>query len=225
MEKNLNNAKHLETLQSDYFVRMMLPDAEKKVSSYVIEEKRNLIKLLKSVKKISNFNFVVIGSGTLWYIDLAYESVKKYIAVEPLADIFIAKQVMFVLKQLKSIDVVKKNFGDFSKKILNENNSIFVFHFNILSYINDPFKKINKYLKEGDILYVSSWNITETAINVRKEYFDFLNAETNPSDFKIDPTSTLGLCDLDSFPFCELKFYKSHKRIKGEITDILIVYS
>jgi hypothetical protein len=168
---------------------------------------------------------VVIGSGTLWYIDLVYESVKKYIAIEPLADIFIAKQVMFVLKQLKNIDVIKKNFGDFSKKILNENNSIFVFHFNILSYIYDPVKKINKYLKEGDILYISSWNTTESAIKVRKEYFDLINSGVNPSDSKIDPTSTLGLCNLDSFPFSELKYYKSHKRIKGKITDILIIYS
>lgn len=225
MVKNLNNAKPLEDLQSDYFVRMMLPDAEKKVLPYVIEEKANLIKLLKSINKTDNFNFVVIGSGTLWYIDLVYESVKKYIAIEPLADIFIAKQVMFVLKQLKNIDVIKNNFGDFSKKILIKNNSIFVFHFNILSYIYDPVKKINKYLKEGDILYISSWNTTESAIKVRKEYFDLINSGTNPADSRIDPTSTLGLCNLDLFPFSELKYYKSHKRIKGKITDILIIYS
>ena len=32
MPQSLNNTKSLESLQSDYFVRMMLPDAEKKVS-------------------------------------------------------------------------------------------------------------------------------------------------------------------------------------------------
>jgi hypothetical protein len=61
MVKNLNNAKPLENLQSDYFVRMMLPDAEKKVLPYVIEEKANLIKLLKSINKIDNL--------ILWLLD------------------------------------------------------------------------------------------------------------------------------------------------------------
>ena len=225
MNKNLNDTKPLESLQSDYFVRMMLPGAEKKVRPYVLEERKSLTKIVKSIKNINKFNFVVVGSGTLWYIDLVYSVVRKYIAIEPLADIFIAKQVMFVLKQLKNIDVINKDFGNFSKTVLENTNSIFVFHFNILSYISDPVKKINKYLKEGDILYVSSWNTTEEAVNVRKEYFDFINTGMNSVDSKIDPDSTLGLCNLDMFPFEKLKYHKSHERIKGKITDILIIYA
>ena len=225
MPQSLNNTKSLESLQSDYFVRMMLPDAEKKVSPYVLEERKSLTKIIKSIKRIREFNFVVIGSGTLWYIDLVYSTVKKYIAIEPLADIFIAKQVMFVLRQLNNIDVIDKDFGKFPKSLLGNANSIFIFHFNILSYIFDPVKKINKYLKRGDILYISSWNKTNAAHEVRKAYFDFVNSGMNSADPKIDPNSTLGLCNLDLFPFGELKYYKSHKRIKGKITDILIIYT
>jgi hypothetical protein len=131
----------------------MLPDAEKKVSPYVLEERKSLVKIIKSIKNINEFNFVVIGSGTLWYIDLVYSVVKKYIAIETLADIFIAKQVMFVLRRLRNIDVINKDFGKFPKSLLGNANSIFIFHFNILSYIFDPVKKSINILK-WEIFYI-----------------------------------------------------------------------
>lgn len=225
MGENLSNPAQLEHLQSDYFVRMMLPDAEEKAYPYVHEEQRILTKLLKSIGNTARYNFVVIGSGTMWYIELVYGKVKKYIAVEPLADIFLPRQIRFMLKQHENIKIIGKEFGRFSKSDLGDFNSIFVFHFNILSYILDPIRKINKYLKKGDILYISSWNRKEEAARVRKEYFDFINSGTNSEVAKIDPDLAIGLCNLDSFPFHKLNYYKSHKRIKGEITDVLIIHT
>lgn len=225
MGEKLNNAAQLESLQSDYFVRMMLPDAEAKAQPYVAEERRSLSRLIGSIGDIARRNFVVIGSGTIWYIELAYLKTRKYIAVEPLAEIFLPQQIRFVLGQHKNVRIIDKEFGGFPKRDLENANSLFVFHFNILSYIPDPIRKINKYLKKGDVLYISSWNRTEEARRSRKEYFDFINSGVKSDTAKIDPEMTMGLCNLDLFPFHKLRYYKSHKRIKGKITDVLIIYT
>lgn len=224
MVKKLNSAVNLEKLQADYFVRMMLPNAEEKAVRYSTEEKIALLSVLEN-KIYNSYNFVVIGSGTLWYIDEVYEKVHKYIAVEPLAEIFIHKQVMFLIDKLSKVLVINDEFGNFSEKLINDFNNVLVFHFNILSYIPDPIQKINKYLKEGDVIFISSWSSTSEAKNIRKAYFDFINNGISDDDLKIDPSSDIGLCDLDLFDFLKLSHYKSHKRIKGEITDILIIFS
>lgn len=220
----LNSPKRLKKIKDEYFVKMMLPDSEEKALPYVNEEEATLKKLLNSNNHINDFNFVVVGSGTLWYLDIAYGKVKNYIAVEPLADIFIHEQVRFILQKHKNIKVIGEEFGEYEIEQPLMQNSMFVFHFNILSYIPNPIRRINKYLKEGDILYISSWNSTIKAKSVRKNYFDYLNANTSSNSYKINPDETTGLCNLDVFPFDKLKFYKSHERIKGEITDILIIY-
>lgn len=202
----------------------MLPDAERKAEPYVKEERKTLVYLIDSIPKLNEKNFIVVGSGTLWYIELAFGKVKTYVAVEPLADIFIQKQVQFILNQHKDVKVINKDFGEFKLNEIPNINSLYVFHFNILAYILHPIRSINMYLKEGDIIYISSWNRTLKAKQARKKYFDFVNNNTGSNSFKIDPEKTTGLCNLDVFPFNRLKYYKKHKRIKGEITDILIIY-
>lgn len=204
---------------------MMLPDSEEKAEPYVKEERTALLKLMSKTANLMQMNFIVVGSGTIWYIEIASNKVGKYIAVEPLADIFIQKQVKFILDKHEDIKIVGKEFGDFPRSELGDQNSIFVFHFNILSYIPNPVKRINKYLKPGDVLYISSWSNTPEAKAARKEYFDYLNLTTNPDNFQIDPNEEVGLCNLDLFPFNELKHYRKHTRIKGTITDILIIYT
>lgn len=201
----------------------MLPESEKKAQSYVDEEIKSLSSLMSSVTDLKERNFIIVGAGTLWYIDLVYGQVKNYIAIEPLADIFIQKQVNFILSMHQDIAVIDKDFGDFDQRDLPTNSSIFVFHFNILSYLSQPIKKINKYLRKGDILYLSTWNSTPEAKKTRKEYFSFINDGMSPSEFTIDPDKAIGWCNLDAFPFQKLKYYQSHQRIKGLITDILII--
>jgi len=224
MKDKLNKASQLKKIQDNYFVRMMLPDAEERAELYVKEEKEALLKLMTSIPGIDKMNFVIIGSGTIWYIELAYDKTKTYVAVEPLANIFIQRQFNYILSKHKNIKIIDKEFGDFTAIEIPNNNSIFVFHFNILAYIPNPIRNINKYLKEGDILYISSWNNSDEAKQVRKTYFDYLNLNTDSNSFKINPEETVGLCNLDIFPFHKLKYYKRHERIKGKITDILIIY-
>lgn len=223
MGKKFNDPDKLTKIQNNYFVRMMLPDSEKKADPYVKEESKWLRELITNVQGLNQWNFVVVGSGTLWYLDLVYENVKNYVAVEPLADVFIQKQVNFILSYHSDIHVIPNQFGDFGKEQIPSANSVFLFHFNILSYIPKPIDKINKYINKGDILYISTWNNSEIAKKSRREYFNYINNGMKYDEFKIDPDQPIGLCSLDNFPFEELKYYSSHKRIKGEVTDILII--
>lgn len=223
MVKKLNDPEKLAKIQNDYFVRMMLPDSEKKAEPYVKEEAKWLKELITSVHGLNQWNFVVVGSGTLWYLDLVYNHVKNYVAVEPLADVFIQKQVNFILSYHSDIHVIPNQFGEFNKEQIPSANSVFLFHFNILSYIPEPINKINKYLRKGDVLYISTWNNSEIAKKSRRDYFNYINNGMNDKEFKVDPDKPIGLCNLDNFPFNELKYYTTHKRIKGEVTDILII--
>jgi hypothetical protein len=101
---------------------------------------------------------------------------------------------------------------------------MFIFHFNILAYINNPIKNINKYLKRGDIIYLSTWCNSKNAAKVKKEYFDFLGLHHYKTLFNFDPKKNKDICKFERFPFDKLKYYKGHERIKGSITDILIIY-
>ncbi len=224
MNKRLNEASKLKDIEDSYFVRMMLPDAEKKAGLYVKEERNALVKLISNTDEINKRNFIVIGAGTLWYIELVFGKVKKYIAIEPLADTFVQKQVSFILDKHDNIKVIGKELGKFKESEIPDNKSIFVFHFNILAYIPNPIVKINKYLKKGDILYFSTWSNSDKARQVRKRYFDYISFNQSANSFKIDYEKPTALCNLDTFPFTKLKHYKTHKRIRGNITDILIVY-
>lgn len=219
MQKN----KSTET-KDNYFIRMMSPDAEKKAFLYLKEEEKNLSNLLFSFKNLNKKNFVVVGAGALWYLDLVFEKVNKYIAIDPLSNIFIQKQIRFIISKHHNIKIIGKELGIFKKKELGSNSSIFIFHFNILAYIKNPISIINKYLKHGDILYLSTWSDSTRAKKVRQEYFNFLGFDQFKKIFNIDPKKNSGICDFDSFPFKKLKLYKSHERIKGIITDLLIIY-
>lgn len=215
----------IKTLQEkdDYFIKMMMPDAEKKAELYIQEEKDAIARLLSGVKSLNKMNFIVVGAGALWYIEMAFARAKRYIAIEPLADIFIQKQFSFILSKHKNIKVIAKELGNFKKSEIPNNSSIFIFHFNILAYLPDPIDKINKYLKKGDILYFSTWGNSNRARKIKQEYFKYLGLDQAANPFKIDFSSDK-LCDLDAFPFDQLKYYKTHKRIKGKIADILIIY-
>jgi hypothetical protein len=132
--------------------------------------------------------------------------------------------VRYLAEQMKSITLLEKKFGDVHTDELPSGNSIYVFFFNILGYIDEPVSIINRLLKKGDILFISSWNYrNDRARKIRTKYFDYLNSFEK--SVVIDPTETIGICNLDFFPFKSLKYYKSHKRIIGSVTDILIIYT
>ena len=211
------------SVSKDYFFRMMSGKATVLSKPYDSEEREVINSFISKNQDISKMNFVVVGAGMLSYLESAFNKVLNYVAIEPLADVFVKKQLKFLVQQFKNIIVIPKKFGDVNKKDIPDNPSVFTFIFNILAYIEHPISKINKIITPGDILIISSWNRTDEAKKVRKEYFDYLNSVEK--EVIIDPKQTIGLCNLNNFPFEKLVSYKKHKRIKGLITDILIIYT
>lgn len=211
------------SVNDDYYYRMLSPQAIKRSLSYQHEEEKSLKDLLSKTSNANNMNFIAVGAGELWYLEYGLQYAKKYVSIEPLTKIFLNDSVRYLVKQTPNIALLEKKFGEVLREEIPSGNSIYVFLFNILAYIEKPISIVNRLLREGDILFISSWNSTFKAKEVRTRYFNYLNKFEKK--VVIDPDDTIGLCHLDDFPFQSLKYYKKHRRITGKITDILMIYT
>lgn len=211
-------------ITEEYFVKMMMPQIQKIAKPFEDEEGETLANVIKTIES-TTYNLVVVGAGTLFYVEHALEHGMQYIAIEPLIDIFLQKQIKFIVQKHSDIKYIGSEFGIFDTKELGQKKSLFAFIFNILGYIQQPLTHINKYLKAGDILFIASWNSESMpSVKVRDDYFSALNEASDRFDNIMYNKETTGLCRLDHFPFHALKYYQHHKRIKNTITDILIIY-
>ncbi|MEK7571266.1 MAG: hypothetical protein AAB553_03245 [Patescibacteria group bacterium] len=223
IKKYLTESPKKGSVSEDYFHRMLSPQAIKRSKPYHNEEEENLKNFLTKTPEARRMNFIAVGAGELWYLKYGLKYANKYISIEPLTKIFLNDSIEYLAKQMKNIILIEKMFGDVKKDEIPEGNSLYVFLFNILAYIENPIPAINKLLREGDILFISAWNTKKRAKVVRKRYFNYLNKFEK--QVVIDPEESVGLCYLDHFLFESLKYYKRHKRMTGKITDILIIYT
>ncbi len=132
-----------------------------------------------------------------------------------------ARQMNFVAIGAGEFSYLQHGLTYASRYVLIEPNmDIF---FNVISYIEDPIQSINRIIRKGDILFLSSWAKNQKARTIRKEYLTYLNnAESHPA---VDLSVTTGLCNLDEFPFEKLKYYSRHVRQNSTVTDVLIIYT
>lgn len=212
------------TVNDEYFVRMMLPIIKKEAHCFEAEEKLLLLKLVSSLSNKEQYKLAIIGAGTLSYVEIAIMQKIDYIAIEPLINLYIQTELLFLIEQQPNVSIIAENFGEFSANKLGKTNHIFTFIFNVFAYINNPLEKINKYLKKGDILFISTWNLhSEKAIKIKKRYFEFMREPMLIANLNYDKFQTGKIYDLDCFDFTKLNSYINHKRITGNITDILII--
>jgi hypothetical protein len=220
--KPLTETPEPGSVDDEYFYRMLSPQALTLSAPYNNEESEELERCLCQYAGIKDMNFIAIGGGELWELRKALKYTARYVCIEPLANIFINDSVKFLTEQHDTISIVAKKFGAVMAEDLPSGNSFFMFLFNILAYINDPIESINRLLRQGDILFMSTWANTPEAHRTRMSYFEFLNED---QEIIIDPAASVGLAHFDNFPFEKLRFYKRHERIKGAVTDILIIYT
>ena len=223
IKKYLTEGPEEGSVSEDYFYRMLSPQAVKRSKAYNSEEENILKDLLVKTPEARHMNFIAVGAGELWYLKYGLKYTKKYVSIEPLTKIFLNDSIEYLAKQMKNIVLLEKKFGDVKKDEIPEGNSLYVFLFNILAYIENPIPAINSLLREGDILFISAWNTTKKAKKIRTQYFNYLNKFEEK--VVIDPEETVGLCYLDNFPFQSLKYYKKQKRITGKVVDVLIIYT
>lgn len=221
---SLTETPKLGSVSEDYYYRMLSPQALIYAAPFLGEEKDVLVDFLQNTSQISQMNLVVVGAGELWYLPLGFEYAKRYVSIEPLSDIFLNDSIKYLTTANPRITVINKRFHDVKSADLPDGNSVFVFLFNILAYLEDPLEDINKLIKPGDILFISGWNHRNPlARSVRKQYFDYLNSFEK--DVIIDPDGSVGICRLDCFPFSSLNSHIRHQRVTGNISDQLIIYT
>jgi hypothetical protein len=211
------------SVNDEYFYRMLSPYALKLSAPYNDEESEVLERFLKSYSPVKDMNFVAVGGGELWELRRASQYTKRYLCIEPLADIFINDSVKYLVEQFDNVSYIAKRFGDVLPSDLPPGNSFFMFLFNILAYIDNPIDAINNILQPGDVLFITTWADTAAARQTRSAYFDHLN-ETETGVI-IDPEQGVGLSHFDHFPFDKLTRFKRYERITGAVTDILIIYT
>jgi hypothetical protein len=207
----------------EYFYRMLMPEALKLSKPYNDEEALALKHFLQRNQVTRKMNLVAVGAGELWYLQFGLKYAKRYVEIEPLLDLFLNTDVEFLTEHFHKVYLIDKRFGEVPNELMPPGPSLYVFLFNIFSYIDSAVQTVNRVVEEGDILFLSTWNRTPEAKAVRKRYFDFLNATEEKTI--IDPETTVALTDFDHFPFDELRYYKRHRRITGSITDILIIFT
>lgn len=211
------------SVDDEYFYRMLSPYALRLSAPYNDEESEVLEQCLESYPAVKDMSFVAVGGGELWELRRASKYAKRYICIEPLADIFINDSVKYLVEQFDNISYVPKRFGDVRPDDIPPGNSFFMFLFNILAYVDNPMDSINRLLQPGDVLFISTWADTAEARRTRASYFDHLNEIEK--EVIIDPEQGVGLSHFDHFPFEELAHMKSYERVKGTVTDILIIYA
>lgn len=211
-------------IQTEYFFRMMLPSIKKVAAPFINEERNILESIIKTLPYNDNNKVAIIGAGSLSYLKIVLEHGLDYIAIEPLSHLYLQEEMMYVIEQAPNIDIINHQFGDFSPSSLPVGHYIYAFIFNVFAYIDKGLTKINKYLKSGDIIFISSWNLNNLeAMKVRDSYFNKIH-ESMICDI-LDPCSitTPMVSNLEAFDFSQLKYYKRHRRTTREYTDCLII--
>ena len=219
----IDNFSSPPQLTNEYFYRMLSPEALRLAHSYLVQEDRILETFLVHAPSARQMNFVAVGAGEFSYLQHSLTYASRYVLIEPNMDIYFNESIRFLADQMKNVFLIKKRFHEVKQEEIPSGNSLFVFFFNVISYIENPIQSINRLLKKGDVLFLSSWAKTQKARVIRSQYFTYLNNfETHPV---VDPTKTTGLCNLDMFPFEKLDYYSHHTRQQSDVVDVLIIYT
>jgi|SaaInlStandDraft_5_1057022.scaffolds.fasta_scaffold01317_10 hypothetical protein len=173
-----------ESQKEKLFTSMMQPSALNKANLFLKEEREQVESILLS-KKGDISNILVIGGGPLTYIDLARKYGCKHICINPF--------LFTYLNDNKEIDCLSENcdelisdkFEDIAPNQLLRKNSLYVFHFNVISYIDDVVEKLDWLAKTGEMIVISTWLDDEFSRRIKKEYFKEVGSKCT-ADWKPD---------------------------------------
>lgn len=207
------------SVSSEYFFRMMSPRASVLAKNYLDDETNLLESTIDKLDDPKEYNLIAVAGGQLGMLKTGLEKNKSYTCIEPLANLYLGKQIQYLVKKIQNVHIVKKRFADTIRKDLPDGKNLFVFMFNILAYIKNPIREINDLIRPGDVLFISTWSATPKAKEIRAKYFDYLNSFEKK--VIIDPENTIGVCDLRAFPFERLRYSEEHRFIRTEVVEIL----
>ena len=155
---------------SDYFLRMFNPAALMQATAYHREERRQLDDVLGDTQNLALKSMVTIGAGPLAYCDLGLRLCRNYIAVDPHAYSHLTAELKERILLEKRIAIVSEGYEEFVAH-QTPGESIYLFPFNVISYLESPEEKLLTHLTSGDVVFISTWAGSEQAMKVREAYF------------------------------------------------------
>ncbi|MBI5064691.1 hypothetical protein HZA97_00515 [Candidatus Woesearchaeota archaeon] len=178
-------------------------------------------KVLKAIKFFPQKykTLICVGCGPAAYFNLALNKKLKYVGIDPWIDLF--------KHRISALHINKKLGAVFFKRKIEKLNvvlhkfrgpKIFIFTFNIANYIPDLAVKLSKIVDKNDLIIISTWSKTKSAINLRKKYFTYLNRLINVNQ-PFDCSLKLNLNKMTK----ELKFQFEKKIIKGKYNTCLFM--
>ncbi|MDP2672501.1 MAG: hypothetical protein Q8O84_01680 [Nanoarchaeota archaeon] len=178
-------------------------------------------KILKAMKVFpQNYKTLIcVGCGPAAYFNLALNKKLKYVGIDPWITLFKHMiRALYINKKLGAVFFKRKI--DRLNEVLNkfQGPKIFIFTFNIANYIPDLAEKLSKIVDKNDLIIISTWSKTKSALNLRKEYFTYLNKLINmnrPFDYSLK----LNLNKITK----ELNFQFKKKIIKDKYNTCLFI--
>ncbi len=202
------------------FMHMLSKKALDIATPYLQEEKLILEQLMENNPKTRDMNFCVIGAGPLFYFSTGIRYANNYIAVEPHINQFVNSSYVETLMLDSKVTVFPQYFEEFCKKAAKKEssaqNTLYVFWFNVINYIESPIRFLNKILKKGDIVFISGWSDSSYAKKNIEKYFECIN------EFKSEynlPT----LPSLQGINVTDLNYFYENQVFLGKTTEIWIV--
>jgi hypothetical protein len=203
------------------FIKMVAPTALEKARPYLDEERVVLQNFLKTHANVQSMNFCVVGGGGVHYLALASKYTKKYIIIEPYLSDYLPHDLFKKELSKQNTPILhQKFFEDYcssNSEIQSTTPSIYVFWFNVISYIDQAIHNINKIAKKGDVIFISGWRNTHEAQTVMTDYFDHVKGHQIFSrKIKLPSLNKINCTQISEASSIELK--------RGKITDIQIIY-
>lgn len=175
------------------FYKMFSPSALNIADPYLVEEKKEIKEhiLEKFNNKIKNI--IVIGAGPLRYLDDFCDSNQNYVAVDKFLNTFTDDNSFCLTDKKYSTLLINNCFENLKKGELPEKDSLYIFTFNVISYISNPLFSLSTHLNKNNVVYISGWNNSFS-----KERTDYLNhLYDSSSPYLQGSSSFVDVHDLD----------------------------
>lgn len=208
--------KKTKLYEREIFYKMFSPEGLKLAQAYLDEEEAILREVINKKRKHPLENIIVIGAGPLRYLELIFQSNLNYIAVDKHLDMFVTDGLKKDLSSCLPIELLNKSFEDLKKDELPLHHSIYIFTFNIFSYLRNPLQLINELVNNKNLIFISGWNIEKT--EQMNKYINYVYKDC-PCYIK-DTSSFLNVHDID---FSQIKEIKHVEKITKKNSLVIII--
>jgi len=170
-----NRISSYETSYEKRIYYKMLSPKGLEIAEPYLKEEENVLKNLVLKNALHGIeNIIVIGAGPLRYLEMALN--KNYIAIDKVLNVFLRDNLRTSIQNNINITLINKPFEEVKNNELPNKNSLYIFTFNVVSYINNFLLYANKIAHQDNIIFISGWN--DKAQELMSDYFNYIYANS-----------------------------------------------